>query len=391
MGIKKLKGRNFWLDIRVRGKRVRRSLGTAEYLLAIERAREITAELRSPRPAGAGIPEFFEKYRAWARETKPSSFRNEDHQLTWIAANLASQGLSTLEEVSPYHVEQMRAAVRARDRRTKPDSPKKGKGTSKATINRYCAVLRSVFNKAIDWGTFHGTNPVSKVKFYREGEKVRPLDTAEVEKVLEAARTISSDKLTSPMGRALYDLCRLVLNTGLRRSEALNLHWADIIDDELRIQGKGGKVRFIPLNGEAQAVLDGRPRLTARVFNVPNQNAPGVLRRVTETIRRKTGVDFHLHLLRHAFASRLMAAGTDIVTVGDLMGHSSSMVSLLYTHSNPILRKRAVLGLQEAYPAPASKTPQRAKSRINPATVDTRPGHRHITKKGPAADLMGKR
>lgn len=348
--------------------------GMDTYQLAIERAREIAAELRSPRPAGAGIPEFFEKYRAWARETKPASFRNEDHQLTWISANLAAQGLVTLEEVTPYHVEQMRAAVRARDRRTKPDSPKKGKGTSPATTNRYCAVLRAVFNKAIDWGTFKGTNPVSKVKFYREGARVKPLDNSEVEKVIEAARAISADKHTSPMGRALYDLCRLVLNTGLRRSEALNLRWADIIDDELRIKGKGGKVRFIPMNDEARATLDGRPRLTAYVFNVPNRNAPGVLRRVTETVRRKTGVDFHLHLLRHAFASRLMAAGTDIVTVGDLLGHSASMTTMLYAHSSPELRKRAVFGLLRAeLPETAPHTGKGEKTPPRPADGPSRP------------------
>lgn len=385
----------WWLDVWVGKKRLRRSLRTDDRALALERARDLELELRRPRSAGLQIEEFFCKYRAWARETKPASYRNEDRQLTWIAGYFTAQNVATLEEITPYHIEQMRAAIRSRDRRTKAESPKKGKGTSKATINRYCAVLRTVFNKAIDWGTFRGTNPVSKVKFYKEGEKVRPLAEAEVERVLAAAESISRDKDTSPTGRALYDICRVVLNTGLRRSEVLNLRWSDIIDDELRIKGKGGRVRFIPLNAEARGILDGRPRLTAYVFNVPNRNAAGVLRRVTETIRRKTGVDFHLHLLRHAFASRLMAAGIDIVTIGDLLGHSSSMVSLLYTHSNPELRKRAVLALRGPDPTKdtgkAEKTPGRAKSRIKPGTLDTPPGHRHISKIGPAAGLMGKR
>lgn len=372
MGLIK-RGANYWLDIRVRGKRVRRSLGTGEYYLALDRARDITAELRQPRPAGTDIAEFFDKYRAWALETKPASYRNEDRQLAWIAANLAAQGLVTLEEVTPYHIEQMRAAVRSHDRRTKADSPQKGKGASRATANRYCAVLRAVFTKAIDWGVFKGTNPVSKVKFYREGAKVRPLSEAEVGKVIEAAREISADKHTSPMGRAFYDLCRLVLNTGLRRSEALNLRWSDIIDDELRIKGKGGKVRFIPLNDEARAVLESRPRLTAFVFNIPNRNAAGVLRRVTETVRRKTGVDFHLHLLRHAFASRLMAAGTDIVTVGDLLGHSASMTTMLYAHSSKTLKKAAIFALQARTAKPAPPAGEAEKTPPRPADGPSRP------------------
>lgn len=345
MSIRK-RGAHYWLDIWVRNKRIRRSLRTAEYALALERARDIAIELRRPAPAGVPIGEFFDKYRAWARETKPASYRNEDRQLKWLKAWFDGQGLLTLEQVSTHHVEFMRSALLAKR------IGKSERTIARPTINRYMALLRSCYAKAIDWEMFKGANPVSRIRFYKEGQKVRPLAEAEIAAILAAAESISRDKHTSPTGRAIYDICRLILNTGLRRSEAMNLRFSDVIDDEIRVRGKGGKVRMIPLNADAAETILRQPRLTQFIFDVPNRNSPGRLRRVTETIKRRTKVPFHLHLLRHAFASRLLAAGVDIVTIGDLMGHSSSMVSLLYTHSNAGLKKKAVLGLSRPDPSP---------------------------------------
>ena len=330
------RGRNFWLDIRVRGKRVRRSLGTSERALAIERARDITLELRNPKPPGTPIDEFAARYLEWARETKPASYAAERYRVDIIKAWFNKAGLLTLESITPYHIEQFRAAVCAR-----PIGKEKGRTTSRPTANRYCALLRTMFNKARDWGA-NLENPVSKVRFFKEGGKVRPLSEAEIGRVLEAARAIGADKHAYPTSRAIWAICRVVLNTGLRRSEVLNMRWSDIIDDSLRVRGKGGKVRVVPLNAEARRILAGQPRVTAYVFDLPNRNAPGNLRRVTETITRRAGVRFRLHLLRHAFASRLLASGVDIVTVSDLLGHGAAMTTLLYTHSSEAQKRKAV-------------------------------------------------
>jgi integrase len=78
------------------------------------------------------------------------------------------------------------------------------------------------------------------------------------------------------------------------------------------------------------------------VFDVPYRDSVSVLRRVTETVKRQTGIPFHLHLLRHAFASRLLAAGVDIVTVSSLLGHGARMTTLLYAHSSIDQMRKAV-------------------------------------------------
>jgi integrase len=90
---------------------------------------------------------------------------------------------------------------------------------SKATLNRYLQILRGMFYRTIDWEVIPGPNPLRKVKFAREGTKIRPLTEDEIQKILAVAQDLSA-KPESPVQR---DLLVLILNMGLRRSKALCL------------------------------------------------------------------------------------------------------------------------------------------------------------------------
>jgi integrase/recombinase XerC len=307
-------GKHYWLDIWVGKHRVRRSLHTGEYYLALDRARDITLELRQPKPAGVPLTEFRERYLAWARTAKPAYSKTEAYWSAIIRDYLAGAGITTLNAVTPYAVEQMRAFLLTK---------KVGHTTktiSRATINRYCALLRTMFTKAKDWGEFAGDNPVSRVKFYREGSKVRPLSDDEIRRVLEATDALATRKYATPLQREAPALFRFVLQTGLRRAEALGLRWTDIGDDAITVTGKGGKTRTIPLNAEARGILTKRRREGGFVFNIPGRMSASLLRRLTATIGKNVGVSLHIHLLRHKFASNLLAAGVDIITIGELLG-----------------------------------------------------------------------
>jgi len=329
-------GKFYRLDIWLGKKRVRRSLRTDERVLALDRARDIERELRTPKPAGLLLAEFIPKYLEWARQTKPASAGTEKYRMPVIRDYFKGVGITTLEGITTYSVEQFRAYVMTRS------VGHTDKKIGRTTANRYLALIRSMFNKAKDWGEFTGNNPVSRVKFYREGTKIRPLTEAEVASVLSATDALAARKHATPLQREAPALFRFILNTGLRKSEALMLRWADIGDDAITVKGKGGKTRTIPLNAEAAAILAGRRHEGQYVFQIPGRTSNSILRKLTATISKNAGVPFHVHLLRHKFCSKLLAAGVDVVTISQLAGHSAYMTTLLYSHSNPRLQRQAV-------------------------------------------------
>ena len=333
-------GKFYRLDIWCGKHRVRRSLRTDERALALDRAREIERELRAPRPKGLLLAEFSEKYLEWAKQTKPASVRGEEYRVAIIRDYMKSAGITTLEGITTYAVEQFRASVRARDRRVKVKE--KEHEAAKSTVNRYCALLRTMINRARDWGMFEGSNPVSKIKFYREPGKVRPLSPAEVGKVIGAARRISADP-QSPAQALVADLIILMLNTGLRRSEALGVRWRDWRGANIEVVGKGERRRVVPLNAQARAVIERQPRVSPFIFDMPNRHQPDNLRRTVKRIRKLSGVEhFHLHLCRHYAMTAMLAAGVDIQTAAEVLGHSRLSTSLLYAHTSPERKMRAV-------------------------------------------------
>lgn len=357
----KKRGRMWWLDLWVGPKRVRRSLRTEERALAIERARDITLALRKPQPPGVVFDEFKVKYLEWAKQTKPASWRTEKYRVNIIGSWLNRAGLSTLDAITPHHLEQFRAWVMTKQ------IGHTTKVVGRSSANRYLALVRTMYNRARDWGVYEGPNPVSRVKFYRETGKAQPLSPADVRAILAAARTIAADPL-SPAQAAVADLIEFLLNTGLRRSEALCLRWRDYTGTAISVVGKQDRRRTVPLNMAAQAIVERQPRDGAFVFPIPNRHQPDNLRRTVKHIRKLSGVShFHLHLCRHYATTAMLGAGVDIQTAAEILGHTRMSTSLLYAHSSPERKTRAVEAIAAALP-------------------DTDAGHRPVDAHGEVAD-----
>ncbi len=150
-------------------------------------------------------------------------------------------------------------------------------------------------------------------------------------------------------------LLELLYGTGIRISEAVAL---DVDDVErlvrgigkpapgLRVLGKGGKERIVPVGSYARAALDaylvrGRPALAAAGRGIPalflntrggrlsRQSAWAVLRSVAE----KAGItaDVSPHTLRHSYATHLLDGGADVRVVQELLGHASVTTTQIYT------------------------------------------------------------
>jgi site-specific recombinase XerD len=152
---------------------------------------------------------------------------------------------------------------------------------------------------------------------------------AEVEKALEA---LDGDGALALRNRALVEL---LYSAGLRSREAVDLDLADVdFEQELvRVRGKGGKERVVPLGEEAawrlsRYLLDARPELARGAEDAFFLSARG--RRLdTSTLRR---IAPHPHRLRHAFATHLLEGGADLRTIQELLGHSSLSTTQVYSH-----------------------------------------------------------
>jgi integrase len=321
------RGKFYWIDYYHDGKRKRQSLKTDKLLEAKDRAKQIEESLHK---LGAGplLSDFAETYFAWARATKPTSAQEEKWRFDKIMIFLKAEGVLTLSAITPLVVEKLRAKLLERE-------------LTKATINRYLQLLRGMFYRAADWNLFSSPNPLRKVKFYRESSPIQVPSAEEINRIREAARQISA-KPRSKLQAAFSDIVELALNTGLRKSELLHLRWKDIKDGEAYIQGKGDKVRKVPFNQAALAVIERQLRAGEFVFDIPNRNHPNLLRRTVLMAGRLAGVSFHVHLFRHRFATELLERGVDIVTISEILGHSKIATSLIYSHSSRERKRAAV-------------------------------------------------
>ena len=215
-------------------------------------------------------------------------------------------------------------------------------GLSAATIARRTAAARSFYRHQQLLGA-RDDNPAAAVRLPRRAKPLpKTLSPSEAERLIEAAAG------TQP--RALRDqaLVELLYGAGLRVSEAVGLEKAGLdLDDRLvRVIGKGGKERVVPIGRHAAESLRrylarGRPFLDVRSRPELFLNARGggltragaflILRRLAE----KAGLDprrVHPHLLRHSFATHLLEGGADLRSVQEMLGHADLSTTELYTH-----------------------------------------------------------
>jgi len=215
-------------------------------------------------------------------------------------------------------------------------------GLAAGTIARRTAAARTFFRHLQLVGA-RRDNPAAELALPRKARRLpRTLSPGEAERLIDAARGVGP--------RALRDraLVELLYGAGLRVSEAVGLEkgGVDLDDRIVRVVGKGGKERIVPIGRPAAEAIRrylarGRPHLDRRHRPELFLNAKGggltragaflVLRRLAET----AGLDpsrVHPHLLRHSFATHLLEGGADLRTVQELLGHADLGTTELYTH-----------------------------------------------------------
>jgi integrase len=231
-------------------------------------------------------------------------------------------GKHRLTEITPWLIEKYKR--------------KRREQVSPASVNRELACLKHMFTMAIHWGKVE-ENPVKRVKLFRENNR--------------RLRFLSQDEtkdLLNECSEHLRPIVITALNTGMRLSEILSLTW-DCVDFDLGVitvlNSKNSELRNIPLNTILTEEL-GRLKLhpnSEYVFARKSGQPPLSIRTAWENALKRAGIkDFRFHDLRHTFASNLVMAGADIVTVKELLGHKTVAMTMRYAHLNQEHKKRVV-------------------------------------------------
>ena len=229
-------------------------------------------------------------------------------------------------------------------------------GLQKRSINRKLSSLRSFFRFLLREKRVR-SNPFSLVDGMRTGKHLpMVLSEQQVTQLLDApkkywAHAKDDDGRSDPDFAAARDSAALevIYSGGLRISEALGLDLEDIdfLASRFKVRGKGRKERFCFLGRPAIKALHDY-LLIREQKGLANRRAHGPVflnsrgeRLTTRSLERsfklylaEAGLpaDCTPHKLRHSFATHLLAAGADLPTVQELLGHASVTSTQIYTH-----------------------------------------------------------
>lgn len=237
--------------------------------------------------------------------------------------------------------------------------------------NRVMAYVGSVYSWAGRNGFVpKGYNPASDVNRFREAGRERYLSGEELERLglvlrqaetegLPFKRSAGNAKLKQrrkpedpsvPYPKHVIAAVRLLLFTGCRLREILNLRWKDVDLERgalLLSDSKTGR-RAVLLNGAAVAVLSSLEHLGSCVVPGTDPNKPRHdLKRPWDHIRAAAGLeDVRLHDLRHTHASIGAGSGFGLPVLGRLLGHASPMTTQRYAHlaDDPLRRASEAIG-----------------------------------------------
>jgi len=162
------------------------------------------------------------------------------------------------------------------------------------------------------------------------------------------------DKKTA-LGQRNALILEMLYATGIRVGELVNIKVSDIdkYTHTIKILGKGRKERIVFFGSYCEDALelylhDGREELKKGPNNYLFLNKNGTqlssrfIRKIIDDAVRKCAIDYHIspHTLRHTFATDMLKEGADLMTVKELLGHSSINTTGIYTHlSNEHLKK----------------------------------------------------
>ena len=210
------------------------------------------------------------------------------------------------------------------------------RGLSAKSLQRLLSTCRSFFKSQLREGALV-LDPSAGLRAPKAPRKLpQVLDPDEMTQLVE----IEGDGPLDVRDRAMLEL---FYSSGLRLSELCRLCWnaLDLAGGSVRVLGKGGKERIVPVGSHACAALAEWRRESAMAGDAPvfpGRGGGGLSPRAVQVrlrqlaIRQGVGKRVHPHLLRHSFASHVLESSGDLRGVQELLGHADIATTQIYTH-----------------------------------------------------------
>lgn len=312
------RGKIWYMDFRVNGKRIHRSTGKKSKRDAMEVAqaerKKLDGSFWGDSGSGMTLSQAVDKvyFESWMFQ---DSGEQSKSRMDYLVEFLGDPPLETIDE---RHLDRIKDHFRS-------------EGYKPATINRYLAHLKKVLRTA--WLRWHVLKSMPYFEMYREDNGRIRVITKDEERWLDRfSRDLCYEHFA--------DLWTFLIDTGLRTGESHKMTYQEHVDFEARTVNltgditKNKKPRHVPLTDRAYEILmKYRGNDCGKPFPFTSDRIAKVFTKMRKEMDIKDP-DFVTHALRHTAASRLIALGVDIYTVKNILGHSSIKVTERYAHMN---------------------------------------------------------
>lgn len=319
--------KTFYLYKRIDGRPERLLLGKFPDL-SVENARRLAASAKgeiamgeNPQKAKRSIRDemsfgtLFGEYLEKHSKVHKRSWAYDEREVNKFLKHWFKRKISSIEKAE---VERLHAKV--------------GKDSGLYQANRLLERIRSIFNKAADWG-WDGANPATGIKKYREKSRDRFLQPEELPRFFEA--------LANEPNEAARDFFMISLLAGARKSNTLAMRWDEINFHAATwriVLTKNDDPQIVHLSPQAMEILKERKLHSLSPWVFPGSGAKGHLadpKKAWARILKEAGIaDLRIHDLRRTLGSWQAATGANSYIIGKSLGHRSQQSTAVYARLN---------------------------------------------------------
>jgi integrase/recombinase XerC len=283
-------------------------------------------------------PAAQDRMQAWLASEKALKGASDNTLKAYQKDVLGFVGFMTLHKGEPQGLTPL-AKITVSDMRAWM-AQERGRGTAARSLARSLSAVKTFYRWLATREGFEQTAVLSTRAPKFQNKLPRPLTVDAAKDMLETVELQSMEPWVAARDTAVLTL---LYGCGLRISEALGLQGADLpLGDVLRITGKGGKERLVPVLPAARDAMEAYLRLCPypmaderSVFRGVRGGTlnPRAIQKAVEQTRMQLGLPASAtpHAMRHSFATHLLSAGGDLRAIQELLGHASLSTTQAYT------------------------------------------------------------